>query len=268
MNPDRQSEAYDEGPPIDDHPRRPLLMAIGPVLQRVEVFKEQAKDFYFKVLLSQYRCPACGGPLEMTGASQAACRACGEQLDPTLTFQISLCCAAPLARRQLHYACARCHGIVPSRFLFDERLFDADYFRERMAAHRQFQQRRREEALLRLAEFRSGELIPVEPPDLEAIPGLLADLDSFIGSGQASDNQWEAEQDQPFDLQCYRAHLLDQLKWSRRSFSSLSAITDPGRRDRAYRFAALLFMEQDGTVALAQNGPADIWVERVAHEAD
>ncbi len=131
-----------------------------------------------------------------------------------------------------------------------------------MAAHRQRQKERREEAAHRLAASRSGELVYAEAPDLESLPGLLADQDNFIGQLGTSQDTWDDDPAQAFDLRRYRAHLIAQVGWSRRSFSSFSTLTDAGRRDRAWRFVTLVFMEQDREVALAQNGPSDLWVER------
>jgi rubredoxin len=90
--------------------RNPLLHAIAGVITRVEAFKARAKDFYFQVLLSQYRCPKCGSGLEMTGAMESECRCsgCGHVFDPTIEFQQSSCCGARLVKRTFHYACARC----------------------------------------------------------------------------------------------------------------------------------------------------------------
>ena len=74
----------------------------------------------------------------------------------------------------------------PRGFIFDEQIFDADYFRIRMREHRIRAQRRREEEVLKLlAENRSGEWLLNEQPDLEAIPGLVEALDGFIEPEQA-----------------------------------------------------------------------------------
>ena len=39
----------------------PLIQAAASVTARGEAFKAKARDFYFQVLLSQYRCPECNG---------------------------------------------------------------------------------------------------------------------------------------------------------------------------------------------------------------
>ena len=49
------------------------------------------------------------------------------RIDLTATFQRSTCCQATLETRRQHYACSCC-GQTSSRFLFDERAFDSQYF--------------------------------------------------------------------------------------------------------------------------------------------
>ena len=121
----------------------PLLSGIHLVSKRVAAFKEKARRFFHCVALSAHSCPVCGGPLTMTGPSACRC-SCGRAFDPTIEFQKSNCCGARLKRRQLHYACSVCGAVAPSRFLFDERLFDAEYFAERMRESRQRKRLRRD----------------------------------------------------------------------------------------------------------------------------
>ena len=159
--------------------RNPLIHQINGILEYVDAYKEKVRDFYFRVLLSQHACPTCGDALHMTGVSECSCRS-GHLFDPTVAFQPSPCCQARLIRKTFHYACARCHKTVPSRFLFDERVFDAEYFREMMREHRDHVKSRREEIGRLLAESRSGALLLMEEPRLDALPDFLQDLDAFI----------------------------------------------------------------------------------------
>jgi hypothetical protein len=108
--------------------RNPLVHQINGILEYVDAYKERVRDFYFQVLLSQHACPTCGDALHMTGASECSCQS-GHIFDPTVSFQSSPCCHARLIRKTFHYACSRCHETVASKFLFDERVFDAEYFR-------------------------------------------------------------------------------------------------------------------------------------------
>jgi len=160
----------------------PLISGIARVLSRVSDFKETARAYYFEVILSPYRCPDCNGMLQMTSQNQCSC-SCGKTFDPTLIFQQSSCCSARLVRRTLHYACLRCHQTVPSRFFFDERLFDKGYFREMMQEARARERRKKEELKAILAGSRSDTLILLKEPCLDSIPGLTEALNGFIGTG-------------------------------------------------------------------------------------
>ena len=158
---------------------RPLVGAMLRVQGRMADFKERVRTFYFEVILSPHQCPECGGRLKMTGQSLCSC-SCGKTFDPTLEFQRSACCGTRLVRRTYHYACSRCHEVVPSSFLFDERVFDKEYFREMMREHRRRAREEREKMKKFLAESRSGTLLLTEEPRLESLDGLCEDLDAFI----------------------------------------------------------------------------------------
>lgn len=97
---------------------RPLVGAMLNVQSRMSGLKERVKVYYFEVVLSPHPCPGCGGRLKMTGQSLCSC-SCGKTFDPTLEFQRSACFGARLVRRTYHYACSRCHEVVPSRFIYE-----------------------------------------------------------------------------------------------------------------------------------------------------
>ena len=138
----------------------PLLLALARVEKKIELFKAEARDFYLKVMLSVHACEQCGGGLEMIGRSLCVCRACAARVDPTTEFQRSLCCAAVLVRKRSHYACSGCGRIAPSRFLFNERLFDEDYFREMMRSSRERARRKKEAVRRAVLENRSQRPCP------------------------------------------------------------------------------------------------------------
>jgi len=246
-----------------------LLASMQTVLGRVDQIREQAKAFYFAVTLSAHACPDCAGRLVMTGVSQCRCEVCGIELDPTLAFLTSPCCGSRLHKRTFHYACVHCDQVVPSRFLFDERVFDADYFRQMMAGHRQRLKARREALRLKLMDSRSGVWPLDQEPLWEDIPGLLESLDSWVtgASGPTLFGLWPDQEVTAFSLDAYSSHILACLTWNPSRFSGLPALDADQRRDRARRFITLIFMEQEQQVRLAQDGPSDLWVERVWHEA-
>jgi hypothetical protein len=245
--------------------QRPLLRGIIRVEGCMARFKERVKAFYFEVMLSPYRCPKCEGSLSMTGISQCSC-ACGQAFDPTLEFQRSPCCGAKLVRKTYHYACSRCHVVVPSHFLFDERVFDKEYFREIMQEHRRRSREEREEMKKSLGESRSGTLLLTEEPHLESLDGFVQDLDAFIQSEDYDSHDPGFEAKSTFSMDRYRSHILSCLAVESVRFSEIAPVDEDIRRDRAWRFITLVFMQNERVIDLAQEGD-DIWVQRLRNEA-
>ena len=241
----------------------PLLGGLKGVRVRIARFKERVKDFYFRFLLGKHECPKCGGGLVMIGPSQCAC-ACGNMSDPTLAFKQSTCCSARLVQKIFHYACSRCHQTVQSRFLFDEGVFDASYFREMMRESRARAKRKREEVKRLLAGSRSGALLLMEEPCLESIPGLAEALNSFIGTEVTGGCAFTPKSG--FRMSDYRGHILSFLGLGSRLFSDIAPLIEDSRRDKIWRFITLIFMAQDREVELTQYG-RDILVGRVSNEA-
>ena len=245
--------------------RRPLLGGIVRVEGHLASFKERVKAFYFEVMLSPYRCPQCQGPLRMTGTSQCSC-ACGNTFDPTLEFQRSACCGSELVRRTYHYACTRCHEVVPSHFLFDERLFDKEYFRDMLREHRRRAKEAREEMKRLLANSRSGTLLLTEEPHLESLDGFVQDLNAFIESRDHDPGDPGFEAKSAFSMDRYRSHILSCLAAETVLFSDIVQVDENIRRDKAWRFITLVFMRNDREIDLIQEGD-DIWVQRLSNEA-
>ena len=157
-----------------------LISDIENCRKHINEFRVKAKAYYFEVLLSLYKCPHCYGRFSLDNGAQAYCQ-CGNEFDPTLEFQFSDCCAAKLLRKRLHHICSKCHRIVPSIFLFDERLYDRDYFLNKM---RQLRERRRWERFEKaqmLLIGRSNSLILTDEVALDAIPNLCEDLNQLLG---------------------------------------------------------------------------------------
>ncbi len=239
------------------HWKTDLLSRMAAVENVIESYRASVRNFYFSVLLSKFRCPQCQGQFQVVGPSAALC-GCGAAFDPTVTFQKSGCCGAVLVKRQCHYACNVCGDVVPSIFLFDEVLFDSEYFREKMRLSRE--QRRREQAETRviLRAERSGTLSIFDEVDLNALPGLMADLDGLIGAKNTDERVQEWENS--LTLNDYRLHIVGLLQ-TEVLFSSIVPLISEERRDKVYRFISLIFMEQDREVMLSQYGE-DILVER------
>ena len=243
----------------------PLITGINRVLTLLDDLKATARKFYYAVILSPYSCPQCGGRLQMIGPSQCRC-VCGHTLDPTTQFQRSPCCGAQLKRRVLHYICSSCQVIIPSKFLFDERLFDPDYFREKMRESRVRKQDKRDLLKAILTDSRSGSLFLTNLPDPESIPGLLGELESFVGS-MDSINLQDFTGRELFRMDDYRQALLDGIPAGCLiRFSVIPPICEDRRLDRVRKFMTLVFMDQANEVELTQVKD-DILVERY-DEAD
>lgn len=249
-----------------EHQTNPLLVALARVEKKIERFKAEARDFYLKVVLSVHTCEQCGGGLEMIGRSLCVCRACAAQVDPTTSFQRSLCCGAVLVRKRTHYACSGCGRIAPSRFLFNERLFDEDYFREMMRSSRERARRKKEALRQAVLENRSEHLVLDQEPDLGAVPGLAEALNAFLNFSSL-DLEAAEELTRSFDLGAYRRHILECLGWSATPFAAIPQLQGQVRLDRVFRFVTLVFMDQAGEVELDQE-QGELLVQRIYHEAD
>lgn len=230
-------------------PNNKLVQQFQNVQVRVGDYKQMAKDFYFRVVLSNVSCPESGGQLQMTGQSQCRC-SCGHTLDPTLEFQKSPCCGADLTLKTFHYACTKCHRSVSSRFIFDERVFDSEYFRQLMRESRERKKRKREEIRKLLAGSRSEILSLMEEPDLESIPGLLEDLDEFIET--ETPEEFQPDDGIIFNIDNYRNHILSLLNWDPVCFRQIMPIDDDMRRDQVWRFITLIYMQNDREVEIDQ----------------
>ena len=230
------------------HGNHPLLTQMQAIDSAVRSFRANARRFYFEALTSRYACPGCGGRFELSGRAEALC-ACGLSFDPTLQFQKSPCCDAVLIRRVLHYVCSTCDRMVPSRFLFDERLFDQEYFRERMRLARE--RRRHAQAVKQtmLQMTQSNRLMLLGDVDISELPGLFDDLDLLCGTNPQDGDQW-TDTDTP-TFEHYRKHIIGLLDATTR-FSAIAPLITEERQDRVLRFATLIFMEHNREVDLHQ----------------
>jgi hypothetical protein len=264
LNGKLQKQLFDESKVNDRINNNPLVHEISGVLCRVKGFKDRARQFYYEVLLSAFSCPVCGDRLNMTKPSECVC-SCGNVFDPTLAFQKSTCCGAQLVRKTFHYSCARCHNPVPSRFLFDERIFDKNYFREMMREYRRREKNKREAIRQLLAESRSDMLPLTENPNIEDIPGLIQDLNDFIRAESYGMDTIAFNVKSEFSMDGYRDHINSILSWDCMLFSNIDPLIDDFRNDKIWRFITLIFMQNDREVDLTQHGN-DILIQRLYNE--
>ena len=161
-----------------------LRRTVGGFVLGVAQYKAKVRAYYFEIMLSNHSCPLCGEKLRMMEQGKACCRR-GHHSDPTTTFQKSRCCGAKLVRCSLHYACACCGKTLPSRFLFDERIFDRAYFRQRMAESRAKTRQRREMMRLARIQERSRSLTLTEEPRVDLLPVFRKRSPASSGLGPA-----------------------------------------------------------------------------------
>ena len=141
-----------------------IEQALG-LVQAVAEFASRARRFFYAVMLSCHRCPKCGGSLQMEQEGRCRCRQCNHEFDPTVTFQLCPACGGQTRLRVRHYECTTCRAEILSRFLFDGRIFDGAYFRQKMAEHRQRKRELRERVRQMLVGTRSN-AIDTPPAEL------------------------------------------------------------------------------------------------------
>jgi hypothetical protein len=227
----------------------------------VEAFRVKARRFFYRVLLIGYRCPRCNGSLDMVSEGTCRCLSCGKQLDPTVVFQRCLICGGVPVVRVRRYQCKGCGTDIESRFLFDGLVFDADYFREKMAESRQRKQQQREQVRQMLAESRSGTLA-LEHADLSEVPGLLEALHALTAG---LDGDVAGECRGQFDLRLYESHVRAHLRDHPVSLAGMLPLGEDLRKDLIWRFIAVIFLAHAGAVDIWQEGQ-EIMVMK--HETD
>lgn len=216
---------------------------------RIDLYREHARSFYFQVVLGHYPCPRCGGALTLIAPSRCRC-ACGVELDPTLEFQRSTCCDAKLRRARTHYVCSACNRIAPSRFLFDERIFDSAYFAASMRESRERKQKQIEVFRRMIEESRSEDWQPEDTNIFKALSDLGNALDACIHTPIGGPDILETYDD--FSIPVYRRTIVWAMGGDCIRFEALPALSDNTRLDRVRRFMTLLFMEQDREIILRQ----------------
>jgi hypothetical protein len=232
------------------------------IAKAVESFVQKAKKFFYSVMLFGYRCPQCKGSLVMIAEGLCQCTSCGLEFDPTVTFQrCSVCCGTPVLRVR-RYQCKDCGDDITSRFLFDGLVFDTEYFKAKMTESRQRKKALKEHFRQMLAESRSADL-PLSVADLNAVPGLIVTLN---GLTEELKTDVAVELQDEFDLNRYQEHIQAYIKDFPVSLDEIPPLSkESTRKDRIWRFIALIFLAHYGVVDLLQDGQA---IMVIKHEAN
>ena len=227
-----------------------IIVRAGELAEAVRVFVGHGRQYYYEVMLSGYTCPQCGGALVMVAESVCLCVSCRHTLDPTVTFQRCTACGGKPRLRICRYRCRRCGMDIPTHFVFDGRVFDREYFRERMAQSRRRKQQKQQRWQEILAANRSETL---EKPaiDLDSIPGLAEALDSLAVIPELE--AW-LPLCKGFDLKRYERHLQAHIGPIEIGFEEIPSLEENPRLDRIWRFIAVIFMAHVGQIEIFHEG--------------
>lgn len=226
-----------------------IRMAIQ-MTEAVSAYRARVRRFYYGVVLLAYGCPKCKGRLVMEREGSCRCGSCGHEFDPTTTFQRCLECGGRLKVEVRRYRCTQCGQIATSRFLFDGLVFDAEYFRTKMAESRTRRLQEKNLRQERISESRSLPAAP-EPIDLSTIQGLLQALNGLTAGVEL---QIAVPDRARFDLSRYESHVRAQLRPYPVDFDEIPPLREDRRLDRIWRFIAIIFMAHAGLIEIHQDG--------------
>jgi Zn finger protein HypA/HybF involved in hydrogenase expression len=234
--------------------RAELFRSLAILQGRIEALLSQVRELFYKVVLTGHRCLHCDGRLKMEREGLAACEECDRVIDPTVAFQHCPQCEGNLRLVIRRYRCCRCGRDVPSRFLFDGKVFDADYFRRRMAESRR--RRSKTEARQRVKVVAASNTVATGPADIDAVPGLGEALSLLVGQ---PDPEWVEEARSRFDLAACEQHVLQHLDTEPTRLTDIPPMKDGSRRERIWIFIAVIFLSHAGRVEIRQDDQI-IWV--------
>jgi hypothetical protein len=159
-------------------------------------------------------------------------------------------CGGKAVLRVRRYQCQQCGAEVASRFLFDGLVFDTKYFQQKMAKSRKRRNERRERVREMLSESRSDAL-QTPAADLDASPGLIEALNGLTldTNGPLS---WKPKAG--FDLKRYERHIQAHIRDFPTSLDNLPPLEENTRKDRIWRFIAIIFLAHFGLIDIWQDG--------------
>ncbi len=197
----------------------------------------------------------------MVREGMCQCRSCGHQFDPTATFQGCQACGGKVVLKVRRYQCQQCGTDVPSRFLFDGLVFDAEYFRQKMAEHRQKKAEQHERVRQMLAESRS-QALGLPAANLQDVPGLAEALNALSADAPSGLAAWLPSE---FNLAHYETHIQAHIGAIPVGFDQIPLLCEDRRLDRVRRFIAILFLAHAGLIDVWQDGQN---IQVMKHEID
>ena len=218
--------------------------------EAVERLRERVRLYFYQVMLSSHGCPRCGGPLRMIREVTCECEHCGQQFDPTITLQRCSTCGGKVSLAVKRYCCTGCGANVTSQFLFDGLVFDAGYFRHKMAESRQRKRELRERVRDMLAGSRSG-WVEVPPVSADELSGLMNALNQL---SQGSEVHPHHAVMSGFDLKRYQSHVQAHIRRLPVSLRQIPPLSEDARKDLIWRFIAILFLDHAGIIEIWQDG--------------
>jgi rubredoxin len=220
------------------------------LMEVITGFAGRVRKLYYAVVLLGHSCPKCGDRLIMIDEGQCQCRSCGHEFDPTIAFQqCSICSGKPVLRVR-RYQCRQCGADVASRFFFDGLVFNKEYFRDKMTESRMRKKEQRECVRKMLADSRSGALIP-PAAELSSVPGLVEALNGLT-LGMDAPLPWRPEAG--FDLKRYESHVQAYIRDFPVSLEEIPPLEKNARKDRIWRFIAIIFLAHFGLIDIWQDG--------------
>jgi len=228
-----------------------IVMLAVEMAAAVQQFLVRARRFYYVVMLFGCRCPECSGTLAMVAESRCRCDRCSHEFDPTVVFQKCSSCGGVPVLKVRRYRCRKCGCEIRSLFLFDGLVYDAQYFRRKMAESRRRRAELKQRVQAMLAECHSHPLT-LNATDLKSVPGLTAALNTLTGG---LEQIMQPESRESFDLGRYQEHVSSCLKSGPAELRHIPPLIEDRRRDLIWRFIAVIFLEHDGLVHTRQQGP-------------
>lgn len=215
------------------------------------------RRFYYQVVLAGFDCPKCEGSLIMVADGLCICTGCGYEFDPTVEFQSCGHCGAKARLKVSRYFCSSCKHEITSKFLFDTRVYDRQYFAEKMAKSRRQKEEKRRELRRKIIQYRSNG-IETEPADFSGMADLLAAIDGLT-KGVKPDISVLKEDG--FDLNRYERHIQAQIGDFEINLRDIPPLNENERKDLIWRFIAVIFLAHAGMVDIRQDG-LDIMVTK------